>query len=531
MRLHRAELLQNSARQSIVAPSCHSRALARPHHLPRRAGRRSAPQCLGHGRESRHRVTVGAHRAARGGRSSTASTRTSRTSSEVGPDNARNEVFSTNWLGAGAQQDFGSAVPDPRARPRLARAVHDPKTTAIRRCCSTSRRNRAVPLVDRMRAARSPRRSRRAGRLRAPRLLRLIFTSTARLAGDPALGPAARGAARLRRATSPRRRSRTTSRSRSTTRRASSPPDSRRACITHRGERRFTTPSRSAITRRSTTATSTRSSARVTLTPVTEPRHSRSPRGDARRGPRRAQDHERVALLRHADAAAMTAIWTRRERDDCADPRPRTDSSSRCAARATRSWAAPNGSTAPMDSPTRSSDRRRRTDHPLRRRLLFDFIAYSATAPARRQHRLPHAIARPARPLRPQAASDLRVCAIAHVGSPSSALRAPSPRKRGEGRSSPLAPLAGRGWREAPGEGPHLLVPQRFDRIQPRRLVRRVDPEEQADRDRDAEADDDRPERRRRSARGLERADDRGDAAGRRRRRSRRRCRRASSPR
>src|ERR1051326_514892 len=41
---------------------------------------------------------------------------------------------------------------------------------------------------------------------------------------------------------------------------------------------------------------------------------------------------------------------------------------------------------------------------------------------------------------------------------PSSALRAPSPRKRGEGRQGtgvvlPLAPLAGRGWREAPGEG------------------------------------------------------------------------------
>jgi hypothetical protein len=38
---------------------------------------------------------------------------------------------------------------------------------------------------------------------------------------------------------------------------------------------------------------------------------------------------------------------------------------------------------------------------------------------------------------------------------PSSGLRPPSPRKRGEGQQGwwPLAPLAGRGWREAPGEG------------------------------------------------------------------------------
>jgi ABC-2 type transport system permease protein len=45
---------------------------------------------------------------------------------------------------------------------------------------------------------------------------------------------------------------------------------------------------------------------------------------------------------------------------------------------------------------------------------------------------------------------------------PSSALRAPSPRMRREGpppaspSSSPLAPLAGRGWRAAPGEGPSV---------------------------------------------------------------------------
>jgi YVTN family beta-propeller protein len=42
---------------------------------------------------------------------------------------------------------------------------------------------------------------------------------------------------------------------------------------------------------------------------------------------------------------------------------------------------------------------------------------------------------------------------------PSSGLRPPSPRKRGEGQRGwwPLAPLAGRGWREAPGEGQSLV--------------------------------------------------------------------------
>jgi len=49
------------------------------------------------------------------------------------------------------------------------------------------------------------------------------------------------------------------------------------------------------------------------------------------------------------------------------------------------------------------------------------------------------------------------------IKSPSSALRAPSPRRRGEGLSTgtsrvPLSPRAGRGWREAPGEGLHLIA-------------------------------------------------------------------------
>ena len=48
---------------------------------------------------------------------------------------------------------------------------------------------------------------------------------------------------------------------------------------------------------------------------------------------------------------------------------------------------------------------------------------------------------------------DLRECGVRR---PSSGLRPPSPRCGGEkGNSlSPLAPLAGRGWRAAPGEGP-----------------------------------------------------------------------------
>src|SRR6185295_1969103 len=37
--------------------------------------------------------------------------------------------------------------------------------------------------------------------------------------------------------------------------------------------------------------------------------------------------------------------------------------------------------------------------------------------------------------------------------SPSSGLRPPSPRVAGRRARLPLAPLAGRGWREAPGEG------------------------------------------------------------------------------
>jgi len=43
-------------------------------------------------------------------------------------------------------------------------------------------------------------------------------------------------------------------------------------------------------------------------------------------------------------------------------------------------------------------------------------------------------------------------------------------------------------------DGFSLLVPERFNRIQPRRFVRGVDAEKQADGDRDAEADEDRPE-------------------------------------
>jgi len=46
---------------------------------------------------------------------------------------------------------------------------------------------------------------------------------------------------------------------------------------------------------------------------------------------------------------------------------------------------------------------------------------------------------------------------VEEAARPSSALRAPSPRTRGEGQQgSPLAPPAGRGWREAPGEGSRL---------------------------------------------------------------------------
>jgi hypothetical protein len=48
----------------------------------------------------------------------------------------------------------------------------------------------------------------------------------------------------------------------------------------------------------------------------------------------------------------------------------------------------------------------------------------------------------------------------AFVHAPSSGLRPPSPRRRGEGlpATSPLAPLAGRGWRAAPGEGAWRLL-------------------------------------------------------------------------
>ena len=89
--------------------------------------------------------------------------------------------------------------------------------------------------------------------------------------------------------------------------------------------------------------------------------------------------------------------------------------------------------------------------------------------------------------------------------------------------------LGGAARAEAASRKSALLVAQGVDGVEARGLHRRVDPEEEADRDRHAEPEEDAPERRLRAQARDEAHDERGqEAEGRRRRR--RRARSASSP-